>query len=154
MRLAPQPDSFRLTTAKGFCYNPTVTSPPRSVCSLDCNERKRDPPPKVSDAEKRTPRPGRCHLAHRRTGAVRPVADAASEKAQAGAQGPDHPAGEPTLAGHHRVSAQAMPGRPEEPLVGIIMGSQSDWPTLGHAAEVLGALGIAFETRIVSAHRT
>jgi 5-(carboxyamino)imidazole ribonucleotide mutase len=34
------------------------------------------------------------------------------------------------------------------------MGSQSDWPTLRHAAEVLDELGIAYETRIVSAHRT
>ena len=39
-------------------------------------------------------------------------------------------------------------------LVGIIMGSQSDWPTMGHAAEVLDALGVPFETKIVSAHRT
>ena len=39
-------------------------------------------------------------------------------------------------------------------LVGIIMGSQSDWETMRHAAEALDALGIAFETRIVSAHRT
>lgn len=34
------------------------------------------------------------------------------------------------------------------------MGSQSDWPTLRHAAEALDALGVAFEARIVSAHRT
>jgi 5-(carboxyamino)imidazole ribonucleotide mutase len=40
------------------------------------------------------------------------------------------------------------------PLVGIIMGSQSDWPTLRHAAETLGRLGIPHETRVVSAHRT
>ena len=38
--------------------------------------------------------------------------------------------------------------------VGIIMGSQSDWPTLRAAADVLGELDVAFETRIVSAHRT
>ena len=38
--------------------------------------------------------------------------------------------------------------------VGIIMGSQSDWPTLRHAAETLKALGIPYESRIVSAHRT
>ena len=38
--------------------------------------------------------------------------------------------------------------------VGIIMGSQSDWPTLRHAAETLAALGVAYESRIVSAHRT
>ena len=40
------------------------------------------------------------------------------------------------------------------PRVGIIMGSQSDWPTLRHAAETLHRLGVAYETRIVSAHRT
>jgi len=40
------------------------------------------------------------------------------------------------------------------PLVGIIMGSQSDWATLRHAAETLERLGVAHETRIVSAHRT
>jgi 5-(carboxyamino)imidazole ribonucleotide mutase len=38
--------------------------------------------------------------------------------------------------------------------VGIIMGSQSDWDTMQHAAETLDRLGIAHETRIVSAHRT
>ena len=40
------------------------------------------------------------------------------------------------------------------PVVGIIMGSQSDWETMRHAAETLETLGVAFETRIVSAHRT
>lgn len=39
-------------------------------------------------------------------------------------------------------------------LVSIIMGSQSDWPTMSHAAETLEALGIAYESKIVSAHRT
>ena len=38
--------------------------------------------------------------------------------------------------------------------VGIIMGSQSDWPTMRHAAEVLDELDVPYETRIVSAHRT
>jgi len=42
----------------------------------------------------------------------------------------------------------------DRPLVGIIMGSQSDWATLRHAAETLSTLEIAHETRIVSAHRT
>ena len=41
-----------------------------------------------------------------------------------------------------------------KPAVGIIMGSQSDWPTMQRAAEILEALGVAYETRIVSAHRT
>jgi 5-(carboxyamino)imidazole ribonucleotide mutase len=39
-------------------------------------------------------------------------------------------------------------------LVAIIMGSQSDWPTMRHAAETLEALGVAHDARIVSAHRT
>lgn len=38
--------------------------------------------------------------------------------------------------------------------VGIIMGSQSDWPTMKEAANVLDELGVAYETKIVSAHRT
>lgn len=38
--------------------------------------------------------------------------------------------------------------------VAIIMGSQSDWPTMKHAADTLAELGISFEARIVSAHRT
>ena len=40
------------------------------------------------------------------------------------------------------------------PSVAIIMGSQSDWPTMRHAARMLHELGVAFETKIVSAHRT
>ncbi|MBV9076562.1 MAG: 5-(carboxyamino)imidazole ribonucleotide mutase [Methylobacteriaceae bacterium] len=40
------------------------------------------------------------------------------------------------------------------PLVAVIMGSQSDWATMRHAAETLDALGIAHDERIVSAHRT
>jgi 5-(carboxyamino)imidazole ribonucleotide mutase len=42
----------------------------------------------------------------------------------------------------------------EAPRVGIIMGSRSDWETMRHAAEMLDALGVPYETRIVSAHRT
>lgn len=42
----------------------------------------------------------------------------------------------------------------QQPVVGIIMGSQSDWPTMKNAAEVLDELGVTFEARIVSAHRT
>ncbi|KDM91425.1 5-(carboxyamino)imidazole ribonucleotide mutase [Photobacterium galatheae] len=38
--------------------------------------------------------------------------------------------------------------------VGIIMGSKSDWPTMQHAAEMLDRFNIAYETRVVSAHRT
>lgn len=40
------------------------------------------------------------------------------------------------------------------PLIGLIMGSQSDWPTLRAADEILDSLGIPHETRVVSAHRT
>ena len=40
------------------------------------------------------------------------------------------------------------------PLVGIIMGSTSDWETMRHAAEMLDALGVDHETKVVSAHRT
>ncbi|TWB21160.1 5-(carboxyamino)imidazole ribonucleotide mutase [Nitrospirillum viridazoti] len=48
-----------------------------------------------------------------------------------------------------------MSQKPESaPLVGIIMGSQSDWATMRHGAAVLEELGVPFETRIVSAHRT
>ncbi len=41
-----------------------------------------------------------------------------------------------------------------QPLVGIIMGSQSDWPTMREAANILDELGVAYEAKIVSAHRT
>lgn len=42
----------------------------------------------------------------------------------------------------------------EKVLVGIIMGSQSDWETMKHAADTLDSLGVVYETRVVSAHRT
>ena len=42
----------------------------------------------------------------------------------------------------------------QKPLVGLIMGSQSDWPTLKAASETLSALGVPYESKIVSAHRT
>ena len=45
-----------------------------------------------------------------------------------------------------------MSARP--PVVGIVMGSRSDWPTLQHAAETLTALDVPHEVRVVSAHRT
>jgi 5-(carboxyamino)imidazole ribonucleotide mutase len=47
-------------------------------------------------------------------------------------------------------SSAARPGV----LVGVIMGSTSDWETMEHAAKTLEALGVPFETRVVSAHRT
>ncbi len=51
-----------------------------------------------------------------------------------------------------RKTAKRRP--PAKPAVGIIMGSQSDWATMRHAAETLEALGVPFEARIISAHRT
>ena len=39
-------------------------------------------------------------------------------------------------------------------VVGVIMGSKSDWPTMKHAVEMLEALGVAHEVQVVSAHRT
>ena len=41
-----------------------------------------------------------------------------------------------------------------KPLVGVIMGSKSDWATMRHASDMLTSLGVAHETRVVSAHRT
>lgn len=43
---------------------------------------------------------------------------------------------------------------PNNPLVGVIMGSKSDWETMAHAAQTLESLGVPFEVRVVSAHRT
>jgi 5-(carboxyamino)imidazole ribonucleotide mutase len=43
---------------------------------------------------------------------------------------------------------------PEGVIVGIVMGSRSDWPTLTHAAATLDALAVPYEARVVSAHRT
>lgn len=43
---------------------------------------------------------------------------------------------------------------PESPLVGVIMGSTSDWATMEHATETLDVLGVPYEARVVSAHRT
>lgn len=48
----------------------------------------------------------------------------------------------------------ATPASPATPLVGIVMGSRSDWETMQHAAQRLEALGVSFEVRVVSAHRT
>src|SRR6201995_4934684 len=41
-----------------------------------------------------------------------------------------------------------------QPVVGIIMGSRSDWATMSHTAQTLEALGVAHESKVVSAHRT
>ena len=42
----------------------------------------------------------------------------------------------------------------QQPMVGIIMGSKSDWPTMQHAADMLDTLGVPYEVKVVSAHRT
>lgn len=42
----------------------------------------------------------------------------------------------------------------DKPLVGVVMGSNSDWPVMQKAVEQLDAFGVAYETRVVSAHRT
>jgi len=51
-----------------------------------------------------------------------------------------------------RAGARKRPLR--DPLVGIVMGSRSDWETMQHAAATLETLGVPFEARVVSAHRT
>jgi 5-(carboxyamino)imidazole ribonucleotide mutase len=43
---------------------------------------------------------------------------------------------------------------PRAPIVGVVMGSKSDWETMRHACEVLADLGIPYEAKVVSAHRT
>ncbi|MHA7898722.1 MAG: 5-(carboxyamino)imidazole ribonucleotide mutase [Henriciella sp.] len=48
----------------------------------------------------------------------------------------------------------ALTSNSDTPIVGVIMGSQSDWPIMEKACELLDQLGVAFEARIVSAHRT
>ncbi|WP_456268258.1 5-(carboxyamino)imidazole ribonucleotide mutase [Kushneria sp. AK178] len=45
-------------------------------------------------------------------------------------------------------------GVPMQPRVGVIMGSKSDWPIMEHAVNMLTRLGVTYETRVVSAHRT
>ncbi len=53
------------------------------------------------------------------------------------------------------MPAKKKPTKPAaKPLVGIIMGSQSDWATMKVAADMLDALGVAYEAKVVSAHRT
>jgi 5-(carboxyamino)imidazole ribonucleotide mutase len=47
-----------------------------------------------------------------------------------------------------------MTARQSTPRVGVVMGSQSDWETMQHAAETLAQFGIAYEVQVVSAHRT
>ena len=53
-----------------------------------------------------------------------------------------------------RMKKAGKTKKPQAPLVGIIMGSASDWETMEHAANTLRDLGVPYETRVVSAHRT
>jgi 5-(carboxyamino)imidazole ribonucleotide mutase len=50
-------------------------------------------------------------------------------------------------------ASTAQETAPMHPLVGLIMGSQSDWETMAHAAQTLENLGVPFEARVISAHR-
>ena len=56
--------------------------------------------------------------------------------------------------GHMTKKTKAAGQKQVEPLVGVIMGSTSDWETMQHAANTLRDIGVPFETRVVSAHRT
>ena len=58
------------------------------------------------------------------------------------------------MAPRQGSSAKSSGASRKKPLVGIIMGSQSDWATMEHAARILADLGVPAEHRIVSAHRT
>jgi 5-(carboxyamino)imidazole ribonucleotide mutase len=66
----------------------------------------------------------------------------------------------PPLANSPRANSQTLketsmsPTDPPPPLIGVIMGSTSDWETMRHAAEILSQFDVPHETRVVSAHRT
>src|SRR5690606_10676531 len=66
----------------------------------------------------------------------------------------DHPRSQP-YRGTERLARRAPRLTTDRaPLVGIVMGSRSDWETMQHAAEKLDALGVPYEVKVVSAHRT
>jgi 5-(carboxyamino)imidazole ribonucleotide mutase len=58
------------------------------------------------------------------------------------------------LPGECSLRAAGVDMADDAPLIGIIMGSRSDWETMRHAADLLAEFGVAHETKIVSAHRT
>ena len=62
--------------------------------------------------------------------------------------------GLPRTGGQYMARTERKEGARMTPPVGIIMGSQSDWATMNEAALILDQLGVAYETKIVSAHRT
>jgi 5-(carboxyamino)imidazole ribonucleotide mutase len=55
-----------------------------------------------------------------------------------------------TLSSYDSPSTNATPGKP---LIGVVMGSSSDWDTMQHAVQILSEFGVAHEARVVSAHR-
>ena len=59
----------------------------------------------------------------------------------------------PTIQGFPQLRTWSEPLTQPHPLVGVVMGSASDWPTLQHAAAILAEFGVAHECRVVSAHR-
>src|SRR4029077_21095882 len=75
-------------------------------------------------------------------------------KAQSPCQSSRNPIHPPVFAKPRCLPRNEHEMSDEKPGVGIIMGSRSDWPTLKAAADVLDALRVPYETRIVSAHRT
>jgi 5-(carboxyamino)imidazole ribonucleotide mutase len=66
----------------------------------------------------------------------------------------EHQFDQPSGPNHASTVAQASLNLPSYPLVGIIMGSKSDWATMQNATETLEKLGVLFEVKVVSAHRT
>jgi len=59
-----------------------------------------------------------------------------------------------TVESATRAARKATPMNSSSPVIGIVMGSNSDWPTMQAAAKVLKDFGVPFEARVVSAHRT
>ena len=59
-----------------------------------------------------------------------------------------------SLISNRTILASNDSSRGGDPIVGVVMGSSSDWPTMQHAADCLAELGVPHESRVVSAHRT
>jgi 5-(carboxyamino)imidazole ribonucleotide mutase len=76
-----------------------------------------------------------------------------SESLTSRGKGFNWPMPSPSTARVHKMEVIGGSVQPQ-PLVGIIMGSKSDWETMSHAAETLDTLGVPHEVRVVSAHRT
>src|SRR5664280_1567411 len=108
------------------------------------------------------PRPGRPGAPIRQAGPARAQARARDRAGDRPGRGPA-PGGQRggvPARGAGMTPAAATPGDPlvqpppADPLVGVVMGSDSDWPTMAPAAEALAEFGVACEVRVVSAHRT